>query len=387
VAMRRTLFEDVHEDFRESYRTFLEREVVGDDGRYGEWERAGIVPREVFALAGRGGFLGMAVPERHGGAGVQDFRLNLIVGEEAQYAGVGSFGLGITLQNDICLPYFLRYCTEQQSERWLGGIASGELITAIAMTEPGIGSDLDGMSTRAIREGGHYVLNGTKTYITNGINADLVIVAAKTDPAERHRGISLIVVERGTEGFSRSRKLEKIGQHAQDTAELSFADARVPVENLLGEEGEGFRYLVSNLPQERLSIAASAVAACEAALEWTLDYVRERHAFGQPIGSFQNSRFTLAELRTETDIARAFVDRCAQALDAGELTPEDAAMAKWWCTEVQGRVLDRCVQLHGGYGYMLEYPIARAFADARVTRIYGGTNEIMKEIIGRSLGL
>ncbi len=385
--MRRTLFEDVHEDFRESYRTFLEREVVGDEGRYGEWERAGIVPREVFALAGRGGFLGMAVPERHGGAGVQDFRFNLIVGEEAQYAGVGSFGLGITLQNDICLPYFLSYCTEQQSERWLGGIASGELITAIAMTEPGIGSDLAGMSARATREGEHYVLNGTKTFITNGINADLVIVAAKTDPAERHRGISLIVVERGTEGFSRSRKLEKIGQHAQDTAELSFADARVPVENLLGEEGEGFRYLVSNLPQERLSIAASAVAAAEAALEWTLDYVRERHAFGQPIGSFQNSRFTLAELRTETDIARAFIDRCAQALDAGELTPEDAAMAKWWCTEVQGRVLDRCVQLHGGYGYMLEYPIARAYADARVTRIYGGTNEIMKEIIGRSLGL
>jgi len=385
--MRRTLFEDVHDDFRESYRTFLEREVVGDDGRYGEWERAGIVPREVFALAGRGGFLGMAVPERYGGAGVEDFRFNLIVGEEAQYAGVGSFGLGVTLQNDICLPYFLSYCTEQQSERWLGGIASGELITAIAMTEPGIGSDLAGMSTRAIREGEHYVLNGTKTFITNGINADLLIVAAKTDPAERHRGISLIVVERGTEGFSRSRKLEKIGQHAQDTAELSFADARVPVENLLGEEGEGFRYLVSNLPQERLSIAASAVAACEAALVWTLDYVRERHAFGQPIGSFQNSRFTLAELRTETDIARAFVDRCALALDAGELTPEDAAMAKWWCTEVQGRVLDRCVQLHGGYGYMLEYPIARAFADARVTRIYGGTNEIMKEIIGRSLGL
>jgi len=380
--MRRTLFEDVHDDFRESYRTFLEREVVGDDGRYGEWERAGIVPREVFALAGSGGFLGMAVPERYGGAGVEDFRFNLIVGEEAQYAGVGSFGLGVTLQNDICLPYFLSYCTEQQSERWLGGIASGELITAIAMTEPGIGSD-----TRAIREGEHYVLNGTKTFITNGVNADLVIVAAKTDPAERHRGISLIVVERGTEGFSRSRKLEKIGQHAQDTAELSFADARVPVENLLGEEGEGFRYLVSNLPQERLSIAASAVAACEAALVWTLDYVRERHAFGQPIGSFQNSRFTLAELRTETDIARAFVDRCALALDAGELTPEDAAMAKWWCTEVQGRVLDRCVQLHGGYGYMLEYPIARAFADARVTRIYGGTNEIMKEIIGRSLGL
>jgi alkylation response protein AidB-like acyl-CoA dehydrogenase len=385
--MRRTLFEDVHEDFRASFRTFLEREVIGDEGRYGEWERAGIVPREVFALAGRGGFLGMAVPERYGGAGVEDFRFNLIVGEETQRAGVGSFGLGITLHNDICLPYFLTYCDEPQRERWLSGIVSGELITALAMTEPGIGSDLAGMSTRARRQGDHYVLDGTKTFITNGINADLVIVAVKTDPSERHRGISLVVLERGMEGFSRGRNLEKIGQHAQDTAELSFAEVRVPVENRLGEEGEGFRYLVSNLPQERLSIAASAVAACEAALSWTLDYVRERRAFGQPIGSFQNSRFTLAELCTETEIARAFVDRCVGELDAGTLTAEDAAMAKWWCTELQGRVVDRCLQLHGGYGYMLEYPIARAFADARVTRIYGGANEIMKEIVGRSLGL
>ena len=231
------------------------------------------------------------------------------------------------------------------------------------------------------------MVNGSKTFITNGINADLVIVAAKTDPCERHRGISLLVVERGMEGFERGRNLEKIGQHAQDTAELSFSDVRVPVENLLGEEGEGFRYLVSNLPQERLSIAASAVAAAEAALGWTLDYVRERQAFGQPIGSFQSSRFTLAELHGETQIARTFVDRCAQALNDGELTPEDAAMAKWWCTELQGRVVDRCLQLFGGYGYMLEYPIARAFVDARVTRIYGGANEIMKEIVGRSLGL
>jgi alkylation response protein AidB-like acyl-CoA dehydrogenase len=385
--MRRTLFEDVHEDFRASFRTFLEREVIGEEGRYGEWERDGIIPREVFALAGRGGFLGMAVPERYGGAGAADFRLNLVVGEETQRAGVGGFGLGITLHNDICLPYFLSYCTEAQRERWLGGIASGELITALAMTEPGIGSDLAAMSTRARREGDHYVVDGTKTFITNGINADLVIVAVKTDPAERHRGISLIVAERGMEGFSRGRKLQKIGQHAQDTAELSFAEMHAPAENLLGEEGEGFRYLVSNLPQERLSIAASAVAAAEAALGWTLDYVRERHAFGQPIGSFQSSRFTLAEVHTETEIARAFVDRCAQALGAGELTAEDAAMAKWWCTDLQGRVVDRCLQLHGGYGYMLEYPIARAYADARVTRIYGGTNEIMKEIVGRSLGL
>jgi len=385
--MKRALYEDLHEDFRASFRTFLAREVLGNEGRYGEWEQAGIVPRGVFALAGAGGFLGMAVPERHGGAGAEDFRLNLIIGEETQFAAVGSFGLGITLHNDICLPYFLRYCNEQQSERWLGGIASGELITALAMTEPGIGSDLAAMSTTARRDRDHYVVDGSKTFITNGINADLVIVAVKTDPSERHRGISLLVLERGMEGFERGRNLEKIGQHAQDTAELSFSGLRVPVENLLGREGEGFRYLVSNLPQERLSIAASAVAAAEAALGWTLDYVKERKAFGQPIGSFQSSRFTLAELRTEIDIARAFVDRCTLALNADDLTPEDAAMAKWWCTELQGRVVDRCLQLHGGYGYMLEYPIARAYADARVTRIYGGANEIMKEIVGRSLGL
>jgi alkylation response protein AidB-like acyl-CoA dehydrogenase len=385
--MKRTLYDDVHEDFRASFKTFLTREVLGDEGRYGEWERAGIVPREVFALAGRGGFLGMSVPERYGGAGAQDFRFNLIIGEETQRAGVGGFGLGITLHNDICLPYFLSYCDDSQRERWLPGIASGELITALAMTEPGIGSDLANLSTRARGDGDHYVVDGSKTFITNGINADLVIVAVKTDPSERHRGISLLVVERGTEGFERGRNLEKIGQHSQDTAELSFSEARVPVENLLGREGEGFRYLVSNLPQERLSIAASAVAAAEAALGWTLDYVRERQAFGQPIGSFQSSRFVLAEIRTETEIARTYVDRCTEALNEGDLTPEDAAMAKCWCTDLQGRVVDRCLQLFGGYGYMLEYPIARAYADARVTRIYGGTNEIMKEIVGRSLGL
>jgi len=385
--VRRHLFEDVHEDFRASFRTFLQREVIGEEGRYGEWERTGLVPRGVFELAGGGGFLAMAVPERHGGAGADDFRFNLVIGEETQYAGVGSFGLGITLHNDICLPYFLSYCNEDQRERWLGGIAAGELITALAMTEPSIGSDLAAMSTRAIRDGSHYVVDGAKTFITNGINADLVIVAVKTDPSERHRGISLIVIERGMDGFERGRNLEKLGQHAQDTAEISFSEVRVPVENLLGEEGEGFRYLVSNLPQERLSIAASAVAAAETALGWTLEYVRERRAFGQPIGSFQSSRFTLAEVRTETEIARVFVDRCAQALDAGELTAEDAAMAKWWCTDLQGRVVDRCLQLFGGYGYMLEYPIARAYVDARVTRIYGGANEIMKEIVGRSMGL
>jgi alkylation response protein AidB-like acyl-CoA dehydrogenase len=385
--MRRNLYGDLHEDFRASFRTFLEREVIGEQGRYGEWERAGLVPREVFERAGAGGFLGMAVAEEHGGAGAEDFRLNLVIGEETQRAAVGGFGLGITLHNDICLPYFLSYCDAGQRGRWLSGIATGELITAIAMTEPGIGSDLAAMATTARREGDHYVVNGAKTFITNGINADLVITAVKTDPSERHRGISLLILERGMEGFERGRNLEKIGQHSQDTAELSFADVQVPVENLLGEEGKGFLYLVSNLPQERLSIAASAVAAAEAALGWTLEYVLERKAFGQSIGSFQSSRFTLAELRSEIEIARVYIDRCAEALNAGELTPEDAAMAKWWCTDLQGRVVDRCLQLFGGYGYMLEYPIARAFADARVTRIYGGANEIMKEIIGRSMGL
>jgi alkylation response protein AidB-like acyl-CoA dehydrogenase len=385
--MKRRLYEDDHEDFRASFRTFLEREVIGEEGRYGEWERSGLVPREVFARAGAGGFLAMAVEERYGGAGAEDFRFNLVIGEETQRAAVGGFGLGITLHNDICLPYFLSYCNEEQRERWLPGVASGELITALAMTEPGIGSDLAAMATTARREGERYIVNGTKTFITNGINADLLITAVKTDPSERHRGISLLILERGMAGFERGRNLEKIGQHSQDTAELSFSDVSVPVENLLGEEGRGFVYLVSNLPQERLSIAASAVAAAEAALGWTLEYVRERKAFGQTIGSFQNSRFTLAEVRSEVDIARVYIDRCTEALNDGDLSAEDAAMAKWWCTELQGRVVDRCLQLFGGYGYMLEYPIARAFADARVTRIYGGANEIMKEIIGRSMGL
>ena len=255
------------------------------------------------------------------------------------------------------------------------------------MTEPGIGSDLASMSTTAVRDGDHYVVNGSKTFITNGINADLVITAVKTDPAQRHRGMSLLIVERDTPGFERGRNLDKVGMHAQDTAELFFTDARVPVANRLGDEGTGFLQLVANLPQERLSIAVTAVAAARAAFQRTLDYAKERTAFGQPIGTFQNSRFRFAEMITEIEIAQAFVDRCVLALNDGTLSAEEAAMAKWWCTELQGRVADACVQLHGGYGYMTEYPIARAFTDARITRIYGGTTEIMKEIIGRSLGL
>jgi alkylation response protein AidB-like acyl-CoA dehydrogenase len=351
------------------------------------WDRAGIVPREVFARAAEHGFLGLSIPAGHGGAGATDFRFNQVIGEEVQRAGVAGFGLGLTLHNDICLPYLLAYADPAQRDRWFGGLASGELLTAVAMTEPGMGSDLAAMSTRAVRDHDHYRVNGTKTFISNGINADLVITAVKTDPSERHRGITLLVLERGMEGFERGRNLEKVGQHAQDTAELFFTDVRVPVANRLGSEGEGFVQLVSNLPQERLSIAVAGVAAAQAALRWTLAYVKQREAFGQPIGTFQASRFALAEMHTETELAQVFVDRCVQALREGALGAEQAAMAKWWCTELQGRVVDRCVQLFGGYGYMLEYPIARAFADARITRIYGGTTEIMKEIVGKSMGL
>ncbi|HVR05913.1 MAG TPA: acyl-CoA dehydrogenase family protein [Solirubrobacteraceae bacterium] len=382
--MRRTIFAAEHDAYRETARRFLAEEVVP---HHPQWEQDGIVPRELFAKAAAKGLLAMAVPERYGGAGVDDFRFNQIVVEEVAHAGVAGSGLGITLHNDICLPYFLAYCNDEQRERWLPGIADGSLITALAMTEPGIGSDLAAMAATARREGEHYVVNGAKTFITNGINADLVIVALKTDPAERHRGISLLVLERGTEGFERGRNLEKVGMHAQDTAELFFADVRVPVNNRLGEEGMGFRYLVSNLAQERLSIAVAGVAAAQAALDWTLTYVKERSAFGQPIGSFQSARFALAECKTEIELATHYVDQAVLALGRGELSAEDAAMAKWWCTELQGRVVDRCLQLHGGYGYILEYPIARAYADARVTRIYGGANEIMKEIVGRSLGV
>ncbi len=382
--MRRGLFDEEHDQFRDSFRRWLRKEVVP---HHHEWEAAGIVPREIFRAAGEHGFLAMAVPTEYGGGGVEDFRYNLIVGEEAQANGVSAAGLGFTLHNDICLPYFLRYATDEQKQRWLPGIASGELITAIAMTEPGMGSDLASMATTAIRDGERYVVNGSKTFITNGINADLVITAVKTDPGQRHQGISLLVIERGAAGFERGRNLDKLGLHAQDTAELFFTDTAVAVDNLLGEEGQGFVYLVSNLPQERLSIGAAAIAAARAALDWTLAYVKERTAFGQPVGSFQNTRFVLAELATEVEIGQSFIDRCVLALNDGDLGPQDASMAKWWCTELQNKVVDRCLQLHGGYGYMLEYPIARAFVDARITTIYGGTTEIMKEIIGRSLGL
>jgi alkylation response protein AidB-like acyl-CoA dehydrogenase len=382
--MNRDLFDDEHEQFRTSVRRWLDKEVVP---HHLEWDEAGIVPRSLFTDAGDHGFLGMAIPGEYGGGGVDDFRYNLVLNEEVQAAGVGGAGLGLTLHNDICLPYFLRYCSAEQRARWLPGMAAGSLITAIAMTEPSMGSDLASMATTALQDGDHYVVNGSKTFITNGINADLVITAVKTDPTERHRGMSLLVLERDMAGFERGRNLDKIGQHAQDTAELFFTDVQVPVANRLGDQGQGFLQLVANLPQERLSIAAAGVAAAQAALGWTLEYVKERKAFGQTIGSFQNTKFVLAEIATEVEIAQTFVDRCVVALNVEELTAQEAAMAKWWCTELQKRVVDRCLQLFGGYGYMLEYPIARAYADARITTIYGGTTEIMKEIIGRSLGL
>jgi len=382
--MRRALFSEEQDSYRESFRRFLAEQACP---HYAEWERAGIVPRELYAKAAALGFAGMAIPERYGGAGIDDFRFNVVIGEEAALAQVGGLALGLTLHNDVCLPYLLSYANDEQRERWLPAIARGELILAIAMTEPGTGSDLAGIKTTAIRSGEHYVVNGAKTFITNGINADLIIVAVKTDPQERHRGVSLLLVERGMEGFERGRNLEKIGQHSQDTAELFFDSVAVPAANLLGEEGAGFGYLMSNLAQERVSIAIGALGAARAGLATTLEYVRGREAFGKPIGSFQNTRFQLAECHAEIEVAQAYLDRCIEALGIRELTAEDAAIAKWWCTEVQGRVLDRCVQMHGGYGYMAEYPVARLWADARATRIFGGTNEIMREIIGRSLGL
>jgi len=381
--MRRTLFDAEHEQYRSSVRAFLEREVVPRDH---EFEEAGIIDREVFRRAGDHGFLGFAVPEAYGGGGTRDFRFNAILGEETQALGLASVGLGLTLHTDICLPYFLDLTNDDQKARWLPGIASGELITAVAMTEPGAGSDLAGIGTTAVRDGDDFVVNGAKTFVTNGINADIVIVAVKTDPSARHAGISLVVVERDMPGFVRGRNLDKIGMHGQDTAELFFDDVRVPAANLLGTEGQGFRHLTTNLAQERLSMAVAGVAAARAALDWTVAYCRERTAFGSPIGTFQNSKFRLAELATEVAVGQAFVDQSITAHNQRELGAEEAAMAKLWCTELQGRAVDLGVQLHGGYGFMHEYPIARAFTNARITRIYGGTSEIMKEIIGRSLG-
>ena len=382
VNYSRTLFEPEHELFRQSYRAFLDKHVAP---YHEQWEKDKIVDRGVWLEAGKQGFLSMAVPEEYGGGGNPDFRYNTIVCEET-VAGRYS-GLGFALHNDVIAPYLLNLTTREQKERWLPQFSTGEMITAIAMTEPGTGSDLQGIKTRAVKEGDHYVLNGSKTFITNGINADLVIVVAQTDPDKGAQGFSLLAVERGMPGFERGRHLDKVGLDAQDTAELSFTDVKVPVENLIGEEGMGFIYLMQNLPQERISLAIMAAAAMESVLEETISYVKERKAFGKPIGSFQNSRFLLAELSTEATAVRIMVDEFIKLHLDDKLTAEQAAMAKWWTTEAQVRLVDRCLQLHGGYGYMREYGVAKAYLDARVQTIYGGTTEIMKEIVGRSLGL
>ncbi|MET0187671.1 MAG: acyl-CoA dehydrogenase family protein [Pseudonocardia sediminis] len=378
--MQRDIFTDEHDAFRDLCRTFMAKEVMPF---HEQWEEDGQVSREVWKAAGAAGLLGMAVPESYGGGGVDDFRYNAILTEEISSAGAS--GIGFPLQNDVVAPYLLRLGTEEQKKRWLPGFCSGEIITAIAMTEPGTGSDLQGIATNARRDGDDWILNGSKTFITNGIMADLVIVVAKTDPEAKHQGFSLLVVESGMEGFERGRRLKKVGMKAQDTAELSFTDVRVPAANVLGELGQGFIYLMQNLAQERLSIAVGSVAGAATALRQTLDYTKDRKAFGRPVSNFQNTRFELAEMDTEVTIAQVFVDRCIREHVEGELSVPDAAKAKWWTSDLLKRVVDRCVQLHGGYGYMLEYPIAKAFVDSRVQAIYGGTNEIMKEIIGRSL--
>ena len=380
--MANEFFDEEHRMFRDSMRKFVEREIAP---HHAQWEKDGMVPRDLWRKAGELGFLAVEAPEAYGGLGLNDFRYNLIISEEL--VRVMATGPGFAVHSDIVAPYIVYYGNEEQKTRYLPGMVSGECVGAIAMTEPDTGSDLAGIKTTAIRKGDHYVLNGQKTFITNGIHADMVIVVAKTDPKQGHEGISLLLVDRGMKGFEPPRKLEKMGMHAQDTAELFFTDVEVPAANLLGEEGHGFYYLMQRMPQERLAVSCGAVAACEMALEVTLAYCLERTAFGRPIGKFQHNRFKLAEMRTESEIARVFLNHCVMLHNEGDLSNEKAAMVKWWTTELQKRVIDICVQLHGGYGYMMEYPIARAFLDARVQTIYAGTTEIMKEIVGRQMGL
>ena len=380
--MQRDIFTGEHKAFREMVRAFIAREVVP---YHEQWERDGQVSRDVWLAAGRAGLLGIDIDEKYGGGGSQDYRYYLILNEEM--ARAGAHGPGFSVHNDINGQYLRRLASPEQCERWLPGYCSGELITAIAMSEPGAGSDLQGIRASAVRDGDSYLLNGQKTFISNGQMCDLVIVVARTDPDAGHGGISLLMVERGMAGFERGRNLEKVGMHAQDTSELFFTDVRVPAENLLGDEGGGFIALMQNLPRERVAIGATALAGAEKVFEDTLAYCKQRHAFGRPIGKFQHNRFVLAEMATELAVARTFTDRAVMEHNVGRLSNEDASMLKWWDTELCNRVIDRCVQLHGGYGYMTEYPVARAYADSRVQTIFGGTTEIMKEIIGRGLGV
>ena len=385
--MRRTIYTEDHEAFREMIRDFIAREV---EPVFAEWERQGHPPRDFYRRLGELGVLGIQVPAEYGGGGEPSFKYAAVVTEECARAAVtfGNYGV----HSNLILPYFLEHATEEQKQRWLPGFCSGDLMTAIAMTEPGTGSDLAGIRTQATlsEDGSHYVLNGAKTFITGGVLADLVLVVARTsrpDPADRRGGLTILCVDTTSEGFSVGRKLEKIGLKSSDTAELSFVDVKVPVANRLGEEGHGFKYLTHNLPQERLLIAMGGAASAAAALRFAIEYVKDRKVFGQPVASFQNTKFVLAECATELEAAQIMVDRAIELLDVGELTVPDAAKVKLFATEVAGRVIDKCLQLHGGYGYILEYPIARLYADTRVSRIYGGTSEVMKTIIAKSLGV
>jgi acyl-CoA dehydrogenase len=379
--IERTLFSEDHRMFRDAVRRFMEQEVVPHHDR---WEEQGFVDREVWQKAGANGLLCATMPEAYGGAGA-DKLYSIVVMEET--ARVNATGLGFGLHSEIVAPYILHYGSEEQKRRFLPKMASGEAIGAIAMSEPAAGSDLQGVKTTATRSGDVYVLNGSKTFITNGWHADVVIVVAKTNPKAGAKGTSLLLVEQGMKGFEKGKRLKKVGMKAQDTSELFFDNVEVPATNLLGNENEGFAYLMQELPWERLQIAIGGVENAQAAIDWTSDYVKERKVFGTTVSSFQNTRFKLAELQTEVQIARVFVDKCIELLMTGQLDTATASMAKYWCSDLQCKVIDECVQLHGGYGYMWEYPIARAFADARVQRIYGGTNEIMKEVITRAMGL
>ncbi|MCX2965538.1 acyl-CoA dehydrogenase family protein [Gordonia aquimaris] len=372
-----------HKHFRETVAKFVAEQITP---AHESWEDAGLWDRSLFTEAGKNGLLGFPVPERFGGPGVDDFRYHAIVIEETATTGAAAEAIAFSLQNDVVLPYLVEMTDDEQKARWLPGVVSGDTVLGIAMTEPGAGSDLTGIRTTAVRDGDHYVVNGSKTFISNGRNGDLFVVATRTS-ADKHKGLTLLVVDADTPGFQRGRKLDKIGLHAQDTSELTFTDMRVPVSDRLDEEGQGFYQLVHNLPQERLSLAVGAVAAAEGTFARTVDYVKERTAFGSPISSFQNTQFMLAELATELDIARTFLDDCIAEHIAGTLSAARAAKLKWWATELQVRVADRCLQLHGGYGYMREYQVARAFVDARIQTIYGGTTEIMKSIVAKDLGI
>jgi len=379
--IERTIFSDEHQMFRDSVRRFMENEVAPHHER---WEEQGYVDREIWTKAGENGFLCPTMPEDLGGTGV-DRLYSVVLMEET--ARVNATGLGFSLHSEIVAPYIFNYGSDEQKKRLLPKMATGELIGAIAMSEPAAGSDLQGVRTTAIRKGDHYVVNGSKTFITNGWHADVVIVVAKTNPNEGAKGTSLLLIERGMPGFEKGKRLKKVGLKAQDTSELFFNDVKVPVSNLLGDENRGFIYLMQELPWERMQIAIGAIESAQAAIDWTSTYVKERKVFGTTVSAYQNTRFKLAELQTEVQIGRVFVDRCLELLLADKLDTATASMAKYWCSDLQCKVMDECVQLHGGYGFMWEYPIARAYADARVQRIYGGTNEIMKEVITRSMGL